>query len=152
MRETIDRCALFVGTRTTDRDAVEEIAREHTYASGTLIVCAGDPGHALYLIRRGSVEVVVRAEDGSEVVVAELHGAGSGVVDSGGFFGEMSLLDVEPRSASVRAKGEVSVVAIAARKLLGLFQSNPELHLAVMSNMARILARRLREANERWGT
>jgi CRP-like cAMP-binding protein len=127
-----------------------DIASPRTHAAGTTIVYAGDPGHTLYLIQRGTVDVLAEGPDGTESVVAELHGRES-VQDSyaGSFFGEMSLLDVEPRSATVRAKTEVAVVAFPVRRLRELLQSDNELHLTVMTNIARILSHRLREANAR---
>ncbi|MBD3177768.1 MAG: cyclic nucleotide-binding domain-containing protein [Armatimonadia bacterium] len=153
MMETLENCALFIGCREEERAAIAEIATRHEYPDATTIVFAGDPGHTLYLIEKGLVEVVVRADDGSEKVVAELRSS-EALMDqyAGGFFGEMSLIDVEPRSASVRSRGEVTVIAVPAKKLREVFNAHPDMHLTVVLNIARVLSRRLREANERWGT
>ncbi len=153
MRDAIDRCLVFLGAQESEKAEVAKLATERTYPNATTVVYAGDPGHTLYLIEEGTVEIVVPSEDGGETVVAELHGGTSLASQyAGDFFGEMCLIDVEPRSASVRTKGEVTLVSIHARKLAELFQAHPELHVLVLTNIARVLSRRLREANARWGT
>jgi len=150
--DIIDRCVLFAGLTDEAKHAITEIATRHTYSDGTTLVYAGDPGRTLFLLERGAVEVLVSGETG-EVVVATLRAEPSPTEQySGGFFGEMSLLDVEPRSASVRAKGDVTLVALPQKKLREVFDRNPVMHLGVMTNIARVLSRRLREANARWDT
>jgi len=148
--ETVSRCGLFQGVPDEARQALVDIASLRTHTAGTTIVYAGDPSHSLYLIQRGTVEILAEGPNGLESVVAEIHGRES-LQDTyaGSFFGEMSLLDVEPRSATVRAKTDVAVVTFPVRRLRELLASDKDLHLAVMTNMARILSRRLREANAR---
>lgn len=150
--DVIDRCVLFTGLTDQAKRMIGEIATRHSYPDGTTLVYAGDPGRTLFLIERGAVDVLVPGEAG-EVVVATLRAEPTPTEQySGGFFGEMSLLDVEPRSASVRAKGNVTLVALPQKKLGEVFDRRPEIHLVVMTNIARVLSRRLREANARWDT
>lgn len=152
MRETIDKCLVFLGASEEERDAIVRIATERTYPDETTIVYAGDPGHTLYLVTCGAVEILVQGENGGDVVVATLSAGDSLTAKyAGDFFGEMCLIDIEPRSASVRTKGEVTLVAIPAKKLGELFEDNKDLHILVITNIARVLSRRLREANARWG-
>jgi small-conductance mechanosensitive channel/CRP-like cAMP-binding protein len=89
------------------------------YTRGESMVRQGDTGDSLFLIRDGSVEVTVRTEKSEPVVVATLgHGS---------FFGEMSLLTGEPRSATVSALEETQVVVVSREGLKYVLDSNPSL-------------------------
>src|SRR5688500_20328275 len=68
-------------------------ARERSYPKGSVIVFEDDPGDAMYLVAAGQVKVVLIAEDGREVILS--------VLGEGSCFGEMSVIDEEPRSAHV---------------------------------------------------
>ncbi|MBK9965263.1 MAG: mechanosensitive ion channel family protein [Holophagales bacterium] len=78
-------------------------ARLERYTAGEALVRQGDAGRSLFVVRTGEVRVE-RADDGSTRELAR--------IGPGGFFGEMSLLTGEPRSASVVALGEVEVVVV----------------------------------------
>jgi CRP/FNR family cyclic AMP-dependent transcriptional regulator len=81
-----------------------------TYSDGDVIFHRGDPPGGMYVIREGRV-VVLRVEDGDEPTLATLK--------AGDFFGEMSLFDGKPRSATVRAVGDVVVETVAKEELAG---------------------------------
>jgi len=104
--------------------------------AGTVIVSQEDRGDQLFVIVSGKVKVVLYGETGREIILSILRG--------GDFFGEMSLLDRQPRSANV--------VAVEDSQLLGLdrdaFQTHlgahPQTALAILAEMSR----RLRHADE----
>ena len=104
--------------------------------AGTVIVSQEDTGDQLFVIVSGKVKVVLYGETGREIILSILR--------SGDFFGEMSLLDRQPRSANV--------VAVEDSQLLGLdrdaFQTHlsahPQTGLAILAEMSR----RLRHADE----
>jgi CRP/FNR family transcriptional regulator, cyclic AMP receptor protein len=104
--------------------------------AGAIIVSAEEPGDALFVIASGKVKVVLYGETGREIILSILH--------AGDFFGEMSLLDRQPRSANV--------VALEASHLLTLDREAFETHLAANPTTALgVLAemcRRLRHADE----
>jgi small-conductance mechanosensitive channel len=88
-------------------EQIEELASSSAklrYAEGETLVRQGTPGDSLYLIRSGRAEVEVSGAGGSRATVAELG--------PGDFFGEMSLLTGEPRSATVVATEETEVVVV----------------------------------------
>ena len=88
-------------------EQVEELASSSAklrYAEGETLVRQGTPGDSLYLIRSGQVQVEVTGQSGAKAVVATLG--------SGDFFGEMSLLTGEPRSATITALHETEVVVV----------------------------------------
>jgi len=111
--------------------SIAQDARVRTFAAGEMIVEEGDETGSMFIINEGSVEVL----------------KGTTVVDEmgvGTFFGEMSILENHPRSASIRAKEAVSCVSIRRIDFAGLLQRRP--HIAV--EMLPELAKRLREARE----
>ena len=73
------------------------------YTNGEAIVRQGEPGQSMFLVARGEVSVVI--EPGREEVAR---------IAAGGYFGEMSLLTGEPRTATVLAAGDVSVIELSA--------------------------------------
>jgi len=89
------------------------------YAAGEVLCHEGDPGDSFYVIRSGSVAVLIRGAGGVPVEVARLT--------SGQFFGEMSLLTGERRSATVVAQGDVDVVRVSKKAFAGLLQADSEL-------------------------
>ncbi len=88
-----------------------------TYTSGEHLVRQGDPGDSLFLIKSGSVSVYVRSEDGRSVYANKLN--------AGDFFGEMSLLTGEARSASIRADEETEVITIDKEAFSNVLTQDP---------------------------
>ena len=101
-----------------------------TYAAGDIIFSQGDEGHEMFVVVEGEVEIVL---DG--VVVQTL-------VD-GEFFGEMSMIDKSPRSATAVAKTNCRLAKVDEKRFSFLIQQTPFFALQVM----RGLADRLRSAN-----
>ena len=99
-----------------------------TYQDGEVIVREGDEGHDMRIVQKGEVVVTKRMGD-SEVTL--------GVLGRGSFFGEMSLLDSLPRSATVRARGETRVVVIRAGSLLLKIRRDPTFAFEVLQQMSR---------------
>ncbi|RMG97919.1 MAG: cyclic nucleotide-binding domain-containing protein [Candidatus Dadabacteria bacterium] len=107
--------------------------KESTYEPGTVIFREGEEGQDLYVLLSGTVRV---SRSGWEV--AEIS-------EPGAYFGEMSSLLGEPRSATVTAVTEVRALVVPAASLEDFFGRTPQLAL----RMARDLAKRLAETTER---
>jgi CRP-like cAMP-binding protein len=103
-----------------------------TVPAGAEICRAGDPGHTMFAIVEGSVEITL----GDRLL--ETLGAGE-------FFGEMSLLDQSPRSATARAKTECRIVTIDERRFGFMVQQTPFFALEMMRTLAKRLRHRLQE-------
>src|SRR5262245_36942883 len=103
---------------------------------GALLFRAGDEGDAMYVIEQGKVLICVRAEDGHEVTLTELHG--------GDFFGEMALLDGKPRSADARVAEDARLAVLSREHFLSFVRSNPNVALEMLT----ALANRLRHTDE----
>lgn len=117
-----------------------ELMRERTYPKGSVILFEDDPGDALYLVASGQVKVVLIGEDGREVILS--------VLGEGSFFGEMALLDDEPRSAHVIAMEDSAVLALRREDFRARLRASPEVAIALLKE----LSRRLRRADDQIGS
>ncbi len=106
------------------------------YKDGDLIVREGDASRVMFIIQRGEA-VVTKRVGADEVLLATLT--------RGSFFGEMSLLESLPRSASVRARGDTRVLVISPGGLLLKIRRDPTFALEMLQQMSRRV-RRLNEA------
>ena len=105
--------------------------------AGTVIVSHEEPGDSLFVIAEGRVKVVLYGDTGREVILS-LLGAGD-------FFGEMALLDSQPRSANVVAMESARLLALDREAFQTHLAAHPTTALAVLAEMSR----RLRHADER---
>ena len=137
---TLQNVPLFSQLSPADLHRVEEVARERTYPRNSVILFEDDPGDALYVVKQGQVKVVLIGEDGREVILS--------VLGEGQFFGEMALLDDEPRSAHVIAMEDSTLVVLRREEFQGILAQSPALALALL----RELTRRLRRADEKVGS
>ena len=103
---------------------------------GSVIFSYQDDGDALYLVVSGRVKVHLHDEDGRELILADL-GASA-------IFGEMSLLDDCPRSATVTASDSCLLGTMTRTALMDVIQEHPEVAMALLQ----MLSRRLREADQ----
>ena len=128
---------LFEGLSQADRDGLASRLDEKTFAGGAPIFAKGEPGSSMYIVRSGAVRIFLPSEDGvaPRVVLRELR--------TGEYFGELSLFDDKPRSASV--------VATVDTMLLELTRVDFSDHLSKSQNAAMTIlaemAERLRETN-----
>lgn len=97
---------------------------------------AGDAGDAMYLIERGKVRISVKARDGHELTLAELG--------RGEFFGEMALLDGQPRSANATTIEHSRFAVLSREHLLSFVERNPRFALEMLT----AIANRLRRTDE----
>ncbi len=105
------------------RDRVTSTLQEASYGFGDAIVREGDPGDAFYILTSGHARVVKTSEGGEEFPL--------GVIRAGEEFGEMALLQGEPRNATVRCSSEVSVLRLDRRDFQRLLEEVPALHDAM---------------------
>ncbi|ABZ84575.1 cyclic nucleotide-binding transcriptional regulator, putative [Heliomicrobium modesticaldum Ice1] len=106
------------------------------FEADDVIFQEGDAGQEMYIILAGQVEIFIHSVDGFPIVVATLG--------PGDFFGEMSLLEELPRSASVRALERVILLAINHENFESIFSHQPKLVFKIMKGMSS----RIRQLNE----
>ncbi len=130
---------LFVGLDAGARRTVDELAEVRRYRAGSEIFREGDPADGMYSVVAGLLSVSIAAA-GDRQRIATL-GPGS-------TFGEMAVLDGEPRSTTVTADTDVTCRVLTLEGLATLEQRLPQLRGVLFANLARELASRLRDANE----
>lgn len=134
--DTLRSVVLF---KTLPRETLEALAAatiERSYAAGTTIIRRGEPGDGLYIVVAGLVQVV--GED-------EVDGPVLAVLGPGEAFGELSLLDGKPRSASVIAAWSARCFFLSREAFLAHLEQHPDTARALLL----VLAARLREMDRR---
>jgi CRP/FNR family transcriptional regulator, cyclic AMP receptor protein len=130
--ERLKEVPIFEGCTNRQLRSVARIARVFDVAANTVLARAGEPGDEFFLIIDGSVRVEVSSE--KHVL---LH--------PGNFFGEMSILDGGPRSATVIADTPVRLLVVSRRQFSILLKDVPGLTETLLAT----LSSRVREAEER---
>jgi len=128
---------LFKCLSDAERAALTKTLEPVRHPAGSVIFNAGEPGDSLYVIGSGKAEVFVKNNTGEEVVLE--------VAGRGDFFGELSLLDSGPRSASVRVIEDVEAVCLSRERLAGFLETHP----GAAMNLLAATGRRLRVSAEK---
>ncbi len=136
---TLDAIPLFAHLDKEELARIGEVARERSYPKNSVILFEDDPGDALYVVVSGRVKVVLIGEDGREVILSTM--------DKGDFFGEMSLIDDEPRSAHVIAMENSRLLVLRRDDFHRCLDTTPRIALGLL----RALSKRLRQANSQIG-
>lgn len=136
----LQKVPLFSQLAPPDLARVVDVARERSYPKNSVILFEDDPGDALYVVADGQVKVVLIGEDGREVILS--------VLGEGEFFGEMALIDDEPRSAHVIAMEDSALIVLRREDFQGILINTPAIALALL----RELSRRLRRVDEKVGS
>ena len=109
---------------------------KRSYHKDNMILMQDEFGDTFFAITRGSVKINRIKEDGKEVIFAFLN--------DGDFFGEMSLLDEEPRSANVFALSETEVLILQRSEFLAFLEQHPDVALSLLTE----LVQRIRRSDE----
>ena len=110
-----------------------------TPSAGDVVFREGDEARDMFVLVSGEMEVLKRSKRGIEARVA--------LLGPGDWFGEMSIVDVQPRSATVRALAPSRLLRITAGDLDALYRLDLKSYALIVLNMARELSRRLRVAD-----
>lgn len=131
--DILRRCALF---EHADADALSEVAgrlRRRHFRRNEVIFHQGDPGDALHVVNAGAVKIVLPSPEGMEAIIATLR--------PGDFFGELSLLDGAPRSATAVALEASDTLALPRDAFLDLLDHDTGLRDALLAGLAHELRR-----------
>ncbi|MFA5844734.1 MAG: Crp/Fnr family transcriptional regulator [Coriobacteriia bacterium] len=128
---------LFAELSPADLAALAGLVTYHRLPKGAIIVAQHERGSSMYLLVSGRVKVSLAAPDNRELALSFL--------DAPAHFGEMSLVDSEPRSADVTAMTNVEVLQIDGKDLSAAIQLQPRLALSLIAT----LSRRLRQTISR---
>ena len=105
------------------------------YRKSEVVFEENSPGDEMYIVHSGSVRLFTRDKGGEEVTLA--------TIGEGGFFGEMTLIDSSPRSATAVAEENTRLIALDKPKFVYMIQQQPMFVFTIMG----VLCRRIREAN-----
>jgi CRP/FNR family cyclic AMP-dependent transcriptional regulator len=126
---------LFSGLTEEELNALSRIAAKKVVPKNTILFTEGDHSDSLYVICKGKIKVTISDNEGNEVILS--------ILDTGDYFGEMSLIDSEPRSATVVSKEPTELLVFAKKDFMEIFSSNP-----IAFNLLKGLLKRIREANK----
>lgn len=149
--DSMTKRVLFAGLKQTQLESIAELIERQHYGPDELIFDANEYGDSLYVVESGQVEVSLqnsRDGDPKNVVLMDIEGQADGSrCPYGDFFGEMCLLDLEPRSARVVTRSQTTVWEINRDHLYWLFGDDKHLQLHILLTIARVLSRRLGTLN-----
>ncbi len=135
-RPLVESIELFDGIEFKNCIKIMGMALQSKIMPGDVIFHKGDPGHEMYVILRGRIEILDEGPDGDRALA---------VLGPGETFGEMALFDRHERSAKAVALDDCVLLALDEHKVEKLLTKSVAIRL--MFNFARMLSRRLRETN-----
>ncbi len=139
--EVLQKSPLFEMLSQPELELLAELSRPRRYSAGEIIFEEGDLGDSLFVLMNGEVDVLHKDSRGDLNVLATLQPPE--------FFGEMSLIDKEFRSATVRAKSDATMLHLTADNLASFRKNYRDGFAFLVINIARVLSNRLRETNAR---
>jgi len=128
MNQMLRKIPLFSELTDDELHAISALASSIEIPKKSIVVQEFDPGDSLYVILDGEVKVSTYSADGREVVLA--------LLEKGSFFGEMSLLDEEPRSANVSTMQDSKFANIRRCDLVPLLLEQPAISLKLLTEIA----------------
>jgi CRP/FNR family transcriptional regulator/CRP/FNR family cyclic AMP-dependent transcriptional regulator len=132
----LDRVAFFSELDAASLQQISQVMRKRTFRASEAIFHRDDPGQVLYVIKEGRVRIRLTSPEGQEVALA--------VFGPGESFGEMAILDGQPRSADAIAIDKVEVFTLQRLDFVHVVKQHPDIAVAVMKT----LSQRIRQGNQ----
>ncbi|OXS57928.1 hypothetical protein B1A99_14920 [Cohnella sp. CIP 111063] len=136
MIEWLKKVSLFDNLNDEQLEHVLRISHRKTFPAGTILFHEKDMGLTFYVVLSGSIKLFTRSSSGEEKVLS--------LVSGGESFGELSLLDGRPRSASAQTLEKTTVLELASEQFMSLLQAHFDITRGILAE----LCRRLRATNE----
>jgi CRP/FNR family cyclic AMP-dependent transcriptional regulator len=131
----------FGGLSDASLDLLVSMLTERRFDVGATVVAEGEPGRSMFIVHSG------------ELVVSKLGDAGRVIrmsgLEPGDFFGEMTLIEMQNRSATVIVDSPTVLYELTARQLYTCYKTDIHAYVMVLQNINRELCRRLRRADNR---
>jgi CRP/FNR family cyclic AMP-dependent transcriptional regulator len=140
MRPLFEKVTILSGLNEAALELLWRHVTETKVAANDVIVHEGEVGNRFFLVASGLVKVCKNFGQPAETVLGRL-GAGD-------FFGEMCILETLPRSATVQAMVDSTLLSLSSVTFYHLYQEMPAQHSILVVNIARDLSRRLRHLDE----
>jgi CRP-like cAMP-binding protein len=132
----------FGGLPDPGLDLLMSMLVERRFDAGATVVAEGEPGRSMFIVRSGRLAVSKRANAGSVIPIS--------VLEPGDFFGEMTLIEMQNRSATVVAESPTVLYELTAQNLYACYKADIHAYVIVLQNINRELCRRLRRADDRF--
>lgn len=128
---------IFAALALEERGELSRLLKPRRFSPGQHIVWVGEPGREFFVIEQGSVNITLPDEHGRELVLATLG--------PGQFFGEISLLDGGPRTATARSQTDSTLMELGRDDFIEFIRRHPSVAIHMMT----VLGQRQRETNEK---
>jgi len=132
----------FGGLPEPSLDLLISMLVERRFDAGATVVAEGEPGRSMFIVKSGRLAVSKRASSGSVIPLSGL--------ERGDFFGEMTLIEMQNRSATVVAESPTELYELTAQKLYACYKADIHAYVLVLQNINRELCRRRRRADDRF--
>lgn len=135
----LSRVPIFKNLSGRELTLVRNLIHMRKYQPEEVIFMEGQPGTGMYLITQGGVSITLNHKKESQIELARLK--------DGDFFGELSLLDESPRSATAVAHGATELAGFFRPDLMDLIEKSPVIGNKIVLALAEVLGERLRATN-----
>ena len=131
----------FGGLSDASLDRLVSMLVERCFDAGATIVAEGEPGRSMFIVHSGELVVSKLGDSGRSIRMTDLG--------PGDFFGEMTLIEMQNRSATVVAETATVLYELTAGNLYTFYKADIHAYVLVMQNINRELCRRLRRSDRR---
>jgi len=138
--ELLRAVPIFTELEDADLDVLARLATRRRYPKDGVVFFENEEGASFFMIVEGRIKVTILGDDGREIILS--------VLSTGDFFGEMALLDNEPRSATAIAVEDAELLVLNRSDFQSVVSENPR----VMQALIKTLTTRLRKANHQIST
>jgi len=123
----LENVSIFANVPEKQLQELEKISVVRNYPKNTILFMEGDENNQLFIIQSGKVSVYVNGDDGKQVIL--------NFMSDGEYFGELSLLDRKPRSASVMTVTDCRFMTISRANFQQFLEDNPVFSLNIMEGL-----------------
>ncbi len=142
LKSLLSKVPIFSQLTRKELRNVVAIVHRREYSAKERIFSQGDPGLGMYVIESGEVEVIY-CDSGAEKSLA--------ILEAGDFFGELSLLDESPRSATAITREHTRIIGFFRPDLIALLDKSPVVATKILFKLGEVIGTRLRITNEHLG-
>jgi CRP/FNR family cyclic AMP-dependent transcriptional regulator len=128
MDELLNTIPLFQALKAEERKALGQCMAIRRFPKGTIVILDGDESDSLYIIQHGKVKVFLNDESGKEVIL--------NYQSTGEYFGEMALLDDQPRSASVVTVEPSELAVLPKAQFVQCIGEHPHIAMAIIQHLS----------------
>ncbi len=141
LKDFLVKTPFFGGLPDTSLQRIMAMLTQRCFFEGATVFKEGDSGRSMYIIEEGSLVVYRNGPSGKPIKMVRMG--------PGAFFGETTLIEMQPRPHTVRAESAAVLYELTNANLYALFQQDVDAYILVLQNINRELCRRIRRADGR---